>query len=199
MMFPGIGFNADNGMITLLLVLCGTVIMVVLLRRHQFRKVSQRDVARDHIARVRDQHRLRESMDELLVQLEEVSRRVGAQVDTKFAKLEKVIRDADDRLVRLETALKPTSGKLAKPLIAMPSASTRRSTNASASATAVHDETETEGETPAEPRPSIEPDDARFKSVYELADAGATPIKIAEQLDLPLGEVVLILNLRKLR
>jgi hypothetical protein len=192
MMFPSIGFDVDNGMVALLLVLCATIIMVVLLRRHQFRGTTQRDLARDHIARIRDQHRLRDSMDELLVQLEEVSRRVGAQVDTKFAKLEKVIRDADDRLARLEGALKRSGGNVAKPGVVLPSVAARRGASAAQEAGGG-------GEGPAEPRPAIAPDDARFEQVYELADTGATPIRIAEQLDLPLGEVVLILNLRKLR
>ncbi len=44
-----------------------------------------------------------------------------------------------------------------------------------------------------------DPDDARYERIYELVDAGASPIQVAEQLDLPLGEVELILDLRKLR
>ncbi len=158
--------NADNGMMMVLLVLCAIVIMVVLLRRHQFRSTSGRDMAREQIARIRDQHKLRHSMDELLVQLEEVSRRVGAQVDTKFAKLEKVIRDADDRIARLEHVLGRAGGEPTQQ--------------------------------PAKP-PPVEPVDTRFQQVYDLVDAGASPIKAAEQLDLPLGEVELIMNLRKLR
>ena len=108
-MVLSVASSADNGMTVVLLVLCATVIMIMLLRRHQFRGTTRRDMARDHIARVRDQHQLRQSMDELLVQLEEVSRNVGAQVETKFAKLEKVIGDADDRIVRLEHMLGQSS------------------------------------------------------------------------------------------
>ena len=44
-----------------------------------------------------------------------------------------------------------------------------------------------------------DPVDPRFERIYELVDAGASPIQVAEQLDLPLGEVELILDLRKLR
>ena len=102
--------SAGSGMTMLLLVLCATVIMVVLLRRHQFRSTTRREMSRDHVSRIRDQHKLRNSMDELLVELEEVSRRVGAQVNTKFAKLETVIRDADERIARLDRVLGRPSG-----------------------------------------------------------------------------------------
>ena len=193
MMFPSVAFGADDGMVTLLLVLCAIVIMVVLLRRHQFRGTTHRDMARDHVARIRDQHRLRESMDELLVQLEEVSRRVGAQVDTKFAKLEKVIRDADERVARLEGVLGRSGGEFAEPRAAPPSAPT------GAAASLLRSRAGGDFESQAEQRAPAAPVDPRFERIYELVDAGASPIKVAEQLDMPLGEVELILNLRKLR
>ena len=139
-------------------------------------------MARDHVARIRDQHQLRQSMDELLVQLEEVSRSVGAQVETKFTKLEKVIRDADDRIARLEGVLGHSSNEPAKPAARPP-----------------RDDTGTRPEPrPEESRP-IKPVDPSFQRIYDLVDAGASTIKAAEQLNMPLGEVELIVNLRKLR
>jgi hypothetical protein len=179
--------SAGDGMMTVLLVLCATVIMIVLLRRHQFRSTSRREMSRDHIARIRDQHKLRESMDELLLQLEEVSRRVGAQVDTKFAKLETVIRDADERIARLEGVLGRSGDTRPQPRA--PGSAKREGAG----------ETPAGGtDTPAAPNPA-EPPDPRFQRVYELIDAGSSPIKAAEQLGLPLGEVELILDLRDLR
>jgi hypothetical protein len=174
--------NAASGMTTVLLVLCAIIIMVVLLRRHQFRSTTGRDMAREQLARIRDQNRLRNSLDELLVQLEEASRRVGAQIDTKFAKLETVIRDADDRLARLEHAL----GRLGRSPVQSPAQAVLEDGGANASR--VSEEGDADG-----------PKDPRFRRVYELVDAGASPIKAAEELAMPLGEVELILNLRKLR
>jgi hypothetical protein len=179
--------NAAAGMTTLLLVLCGIVIMIVLLRRHQFRSATGRDMAREQLARIRDQNKLRNSLDELLVQLEEASRRVGAQLDTKFAKLETVIRDADDRLARLEHALGPLGDRPAQtPASAEPAA--RRAQGRGGGRDRVPSDDTTSG-----------PGDPRFQRVCELVDAGATPIQAAEELGMPLGEVELILNLRKLR
>jgi hypothetical protein len=179
--------STANGMVTVLLVLCAIVIMIVLLRRHQFRTTTGRDVAREQLARVRDQHKLRQSMDELLVQLEEVSRRVSAQVETKFAKLETVIRDADDRIAQLETLLQRLYGKQAEPPApAAPAARTSKKRGADVEAFSAE-------------QAADEPADPRFRRVYELVDAGASPIRAAEELGMPLGEVELILNLRRLR
>ncbi|MFQ5804893.1 MAG: hypothetical protein ACE5I3_00420 [Phycisphaerae bacterium] len=174
-------------MVTVLMVLCAIVIMVMLLRRHQFRATTGRDVAREQLARIRDQHRLRESMDQLLVELEEVSRRVGAQVDTKFAKLDAVIRDADDRIARLEQMLGRHGTEPSQPAApAKPAAQAALEGGA-------------KDEPPPAKCPDPEPADPRFRRVYELVDAGASPIKAAEELGMPLGEVELILNLRRLR
>lgn len=197
--------NASNGMMMVLLVLCATTIMIMLLRRHQFRGVTGRDMARDHLARIRDQHKLRESMDQLLVELEEVSRRVGAQVDTKFVKLETVIRDADDRIARLEDLLAGLErrGRSASPAHrrderSRPAAPTAKEPTAATPARQATNKNDGAGSTPTG-HPPAEPTDSRFRRVYELVDAGASPIKAAEQLGMPLGEVELILNLRRLR
>jgi hypothetical protein len=186
--------SADNGMTVLLLVLCATVIMIMLLRRHQFRGATRRDMARDHVARVRDQHRLHQSMDELLVQLEEVSRNVGAQVETRFAKLEKVISDADDRIARLEHMLGHSSTEASRPRANTPSTPARPPARLPR-----RDDAGAAPERGPDTSPPVKPIDPRFQRVYDLVDAGASPIKAAQQLNMPLGEVELILNLRDLR
>ena len=185
--------GADNGMAMVLLVLCAIVIMVVLLRRHQFRGTPRRDMARDHVARRRDQRQVRQTMDELLVQLEEVSRSVGAQVETKFAKLEKVIRDADDRIARLEGVLERSGSEPSAAPASTPP------TTPKVAARPSRDGAGREPQRHPEPIPPIQPVDPRFQRVYDLVDAGTSTIRAAEQLNLPLGEVELILNLRKLR
>lgn len=106
---------------------------------------------------------LRRDLDELLVELQETSRRISAEVDMRFAKLEAVIRDADRRIAVLNRLERQLAEKT--------------------------------GETPAEP---ADPD-ARHAVVYELADAGFSPIEIARDLGKTPGEVELILNLRKRR
>jgi len=45
---------------------------------------------------------LRQDLESLVVELEELARKINAQIDTRFAKLEAVIRDADRRIAVLE-------------------------------------------------------------------------------------------------
>lgn len=73
-----------------------------------YRKASarsdNRESSRDQLAHMRDQREIRDSMDELLVRLEEFSRDINGQVDTKSARLEQLIHDADLRLAELKAA-----------------------------------------------------------------------------------------------
>ena len=92
----------DNGFFYLLAVLCLVMLSVSMLRRSHQRRATSRDLTREQRARLRDQSQIRQSMEELLLQLEEVSRRINAQVDTKFVKLETVIKDADARIAHLQ-------------------------------------------------------------------------------------------------
>jgi len=189
--------GTHNGMLTLMLVLAATGIMVVLLRRRQFRSTSRRESTRDHIARVRDEHKLHDAMGELLLELEEVSRRVGAQIETRYAKLEAVMRDADARIAHLEQ-LRGARPAGAAHVVAEPGAPASGGTEPRASAGGRSRAVDGGDGDPARSGPE-EAADPRFRRVYELVDAGATPIKAAEELGMPLGEVELILNLRAFR
>jgi len=106
---------------------------------------------------------LRQDVESLIVELDELARKINAQIDTRFAKLEAVIRDADRRIATLE--------RLANRADQSDQAARRRPVPTSAN-------------------------DAQHAVVYELADAGKTPIEIARQLGRTPGEVELILNLR---
>ncbi|MBU0638948.1 MAG: hypothetical protein KKB50_08800 [Planctomycetes bacterium] len=216
---PGAVTSTENGLLVLVLVLCAVMISLALLRRSQHKSATVRDVVREQQARLRDHTGIRRSMDDLLLQLEEVSRRINAQVDTKFVKLERVIRDADERIARLEGVLarfdRVRGGASTLSAPPAPPVAGKRPTNASA----LPERTEPPSTGRATARP-VEPDvgrplgkprsghsakagesapgaNERFRDVYELADAGRTAGQIAETLGKPLGEVELILNLRE--
>ena len=104
---------------------------------------------------------LKEDMESLIVELQELSRRISAEIDTRFAKMEAVIRDADRRIAILN--------RLGRQL----------------------------GEKTGETNEDVTDHNARHSVIYELADAGFTPIEIAKDLGKTPGEVELILNLRK--
>jgi hypothetical protein len=114
-------------------------------------------------------------MQHLLVELSQMARQLTAQLDTRSAKLELLIREADEKLAQLKSAtdlLAPADHDRFR--IPLPPAGER------------------------EPPNVVFPDAARAKhaEVYALQDAGRTPLQIAEQLGRPTGEIELILALR---
>jgi hypothetical protein len=110
---------------------------------------------------------LRRDLESLIMELQELSRKISAEIDTRFAKLEAALQDADRRIAVLNRLTRQTGESAAKP---SPSASTVRGSDS-----------------PEE----------RYTAIYELADVGFTPVEIARDLGRTPGEVELILNLRK--
>jgi hypothetical protein len=112
-------------------------------------------------------------MQNLLVELSEMTRQISAQLDTRAQKLEMLIQDADERIATLKQLERP----------------------APASQKSLHDWTEP---APAMTRniPIPEPAEDQHHAVYALADQGRSAGEIARELDRPRGEVELILALR---
>ena len=235
----------DSGFVYLLAVLCLVMLSVSVLRRSHQRRATSRDLTREQLARLRDQTHIRQSMEELLLQLEDVSRRINAQVDTRFMKLETVIRDADARIARLEQltnaprseghfpttrttapspgaqspAPQPPPTRAAAPTPAAkadappwlnptPAATDEFQPGLPLGAPPADANTSPDGRTAASvpARPSESETDRqadrtqeRRTRIYELADGGAAPMTIADTLQIPLGEVELILNLRRFK
>ncbi len=104
--------------------------------------------------------------------LYDIARRLGAQLDNKARRLEKLIDDADQRIAALgSTAATPAS---TPPVTgAVPTAATTGAPS--------------NGEQKMDPL---------TEEIYELADAGRTPVEIAQDLDEQVGKVELILALR---
>jgi len=195
--------SMQSGLGVALLAFLGVALLLIQLRRHQFRSSSARDLTREQFARLRDQRGVQASMDQLLLQLEELSRRINAQADTKFLKLETVIRHADDRIARLERLLgqptEPSEKGSPEPRAAAAIADAARNWHPTElQPEELHESTDAAQCTPQTQKPDtpLQPDVGR---VHELADAGLPPTDIAKELDLPLGEVELILSLRGFR
>jgi hypothetical protein len=106
-------------------------------------------------------------MQNLLVELSEMARQVSAQLDTRAAKLEILIQQADERIAQLKTPSLTTASS-PEPPTAPPTASAQ----------------------------APEPPDPRHADIYALADEGREVHEIASQLNRPRGEVELILALR---
>ncbi len=152
---------SDNRLVPLAVALIAVVFLMSSMRRHQ-RRQAERAAAPLPAQRpppaVGQIHR---DLDELMVELQELSRRISAEIDTRFVKLEAAMRDADRRIAVLNRLTRQLGERMAA------------ESNGAAG------------------------QDARHAIIYELADAGFTPVEIAKDLGRTPGEVELILNLRR--
>jgi hypothetical protein len=136
---------------------------------------------------------VKRNMEQLLIELEELSRNINAQIDTKFAKLERSIVDADKRISALRILIDEA----------------RRVGGGSGDRSEGPGEQLGGGEAAARPSadaPLEPPDeqrggagrrpDERYQRIYELADRGLSPVQISQEVGQETGEVELILNLR---
>lgn len=141
-----------------------TVVYVVMRPRHGKKDPLNRSTAASTLSAQRAVER---EMNTLLVELSEMARQITAQLDTRAAKLEMLIKQADERLARAQSL----------PTAVQPAERPPSSHNA---------------DVPAPP-----PVDARHVEVYVLADQGRTAVEIAHRLSRPAGEIELILALRE--
>lgn len=155
-----------------------SLIFVATRRRAADRATGPREYAREQITRLREQHGLKSDMESLLAQLTELSRDINAQIDTRFAKLEQAIADADGRIATLEALLRKAAGIENVDVV-------------------ITDEGLCQSKMSRTERTEAEPIDPRYRRIYELADQGMSPVEIAQQVGKTAGEVELILNLRR--
>lgn len=104
-----------------------------------------------------------------LADIDELTRRLAEQLDAKAAQLDELIREADNRLARLQQAVgSPPPRAPHRPVY-----------------------------TPPAREPDAAPTDPITARIYELADRGCTPVEIAQNLGQHVGNVELILALRR--
>ena len=123
---------------------------------------------RDSGISLREVQEVARQLNDLLAELQDTSRRIAAQIDNRYAKLDAMVAEADGRIRRLEQLLGQDALPGATPASSPPAVS---------------------------PQPAAL-SNPRHQPIYDLADQGKTPREIAQQLGTPPGEVELILNLR---
>jgi hypothetical protein len=135
------------------------------------------------------QRSVERQMSNLLVELSEMARKISAQLDTRAAKLEALIKEADEKIAMLKSGgAGAGAGMGATEVVEKP-----KPTPPSRSRL-VADIPEDEPSTG--PSLIFEPPDPRYEQVYMLADQGRSAVEIARKLDRPSGEIELILALR---
>ncbi len=167
-----------------LVMLAGLVLVVISLMVFTHRRVRRAQNAKLIPARKRYNENsrytaIRSGIDEAITQLDQLARQVHGQLDTRFAKLEAVIRDADERIERLS--------KLSK----------RNMADAALDVTL-------EEEDPLNTFPAVASAEGHSPShahanVWRLADSGMSAPDIAKDVGKLTGEVELILSLRRAR
>lgn len=168
---------------------------------------------------------VRNDLDQVMIELDTLSRQIHASIDTRYAKLEAVIRDADDRIAKLGALLDEASSQsphadsvsLSGESVVAAGAARADSQRAHASRAASGRRLDIQLDEigPEDAAASLQPEadeaaqlrtagslaatDRRSvrEQVILLSDKGLSFQQIAEQLSMPVGEVELILALRR--
>jgi len=172
---------SDDALITgrQLAILLGVIIITSLMLISARRKIREsrntpRAYSRDLYARLKEEKTAIGNMQEVMLELEQLARQIHGQIDTRYAKLEAVIRDADQRI---ETLSRLTRTQDDAPVLDV-----------------------TVGiEQNEEHDPATDNAALPHADVHRLADAGLGVVQIAKETDRNVGEVELILALRKTR
>lgn len=160
-------------------------------------KIARRNAGipspRDQIDNLKAQSTSRQDIDAIQASLQDVARKLSAQLDNKAARLEMLIEQADERLARLNATHTQARGASAP----MPT-SRRVISSGPPERPAQSDPAEQAkmGTTSAAPRAQAEPTDALRRAIYALADKGRSALDIARELDEHIGKIELILALR---
>ncbi len=120
----------------------------------------------------------------LLGELEETSRRLTAQLDNRYTKLELLIVEADEKIRKLEGLAAHSTGSPQSP---------QSPKTASIAAAAVSDSERTLQRLRQERGAPAPIDDPAYQPIYALSDSGKSPREIAQQLSRQPGEIELIL------
>jgi hypothetical protein len=163
---------SHSQMALIAIVVAVSVMMIISARRRRLQDAnSPRAYAREQITRLREEAEIKDNLEAVIVQVQDVTRQLNAQLDTKFCRLEQVIRDADARIAELDRLVRMTEGRPACDVT-------------------VDDRNRT-------PAPAEAVGKSAYARVYALADAGYSPVDIAAQTGQGTGEIELILALRR--
>lgn len=164
----------------LAVVVVATVLMLLSTRR-KIREAQNtpRAYARDQYRRLKEEKQAIGSAQEVMLEMEQLARHIHGQIDTRYAKLEALLRDADRKIADLKRL--SATGDARRGLDVTVDGPTDDSAGEPSAA-------------------SIAPvADVLHAAVHRLADAGLAPSEIAAEQDRTIGEVELILALRKTR
>ncbi len=174
-------------------------IFIVMRPRWKRRRDPMVEAARPQQFSLAQQRSLERDMNGLMVEMLETARKMAAQLETRSAKIEVLLQEADEKIAALQAGtrsgrrdLLEADHKSESPpehRLLAPALSTEVSANSS--------ESSESGQNDQNSHDLAEvPPDPRHAEVYSMADQGRSPHEIAKKLNRPNGEVELILALR---
>jgi len=125
------------------------------------------------------QRSVERQMQSVLLEMSDMARQITAQLDTRSAKLEALIREADEKIATMKSQPAPPPQNQPRPALQNQPPPPPSGSPFMAEST---------------DQPMIDP---RHALVYALADQGRSPKDIAQELNRPSGEIELILALRR--
>ncbi len=155
----------------------------------------------DQVQRWNEHRGVQQDLESLMVEVEQLAKRLGAQLDAKSVRLERLIEQADERIARLERreADGQTNGHAAAGGASDGAAGQTAADPVAREAAALRERLYPRGKPPAEaqtPPQASEADRRLAASVAALADKGESAAQIAETLNEHVGKVELILAMR---
>ncbi|HRP62424.1 MAG TPA: hypothetical protein PK400_03945 [Phycisphaerales bacterium] len=179
--------RSANEMLIPMLVVLGIVIMAIMLGMSMRGKIARRQAEslspRERLDQIKADAEHRARRQGLSPESLDIAQSLATLLDTKSARLELLLEEAEHRIAQLESLVReasPQQQAISEPAPPVESPRDvpppRRAAHANADAV-----------------------DPLSRSVYELADTGRTPVQIAQQLDEQVGKVELILALRQSR
>ncbi len=145
-----------------------------------------------------ERRQLADSMQALMLELEQMSRQVGGQIDTRLRALNLLIKEADQKIAELKrlglsSGAEPggQSSGTRSPASSSNAADRRKAAGSPSPAAA------DPAEDDAGQAPSATSADDKYARVYSLAAEGRSVVEIGRELELMTGEVELILALRR--
>ncbi len=140
--------------------------------------------AQDRVDEVRQRQAVRGDLEQLMIEVEQLAKRFGAQLDAKTMQMERMIEEANQKIAelkRLEQAREQTTPSHNPPPASDP----------------------TPPSADPNPQPQIpnpetaDTDEVLKQKVYDLSERGCDPVEIARMLNEHVGKIELILALRK--
>ncbi len=166
------GAVISDSQLALLALVIGATVLVMISTRRRMRAAQNtpRTYAREHLTRLREEKAVMGNVESVMLQLDELAREITGKIDTRFAKLEKSIRDADARIDKLGRLVRAADGNPGLDVIL-------------------------DDKAPA-PESASRADD-RYGPIREMHASGLSLIEIAQQTGQTTGEVELILALQR--